>query len=115
MSSTLSKMSSSTDTAVVGGIATMDLTHSSHQANNQTNQTSPSHPHSHTVTVQHIDEAAASVSSGKGTNGNGNVTLVATPKTMGWTAIIVLLSLGIMGLVFVLVYSIVKPGSGSSK
>ncbi len=108
---------------VIGGIAAMDIAHSTSPAGNQgdygplhsSNQATNQSKH---VVVQHINEAAANLSSNQTTthdsttSGLSNtVTLVATPKTMAWSTIVVLLTLGIVGLVVVLVYSIVRPGT----
>lgn len=109
---------SSTSTSVVGSLAALDL---AHQA--QTHPSNPSNPPPQTnhpkVVVQHIDQVASSLTqppqpqdpTKPSSSPNPSVTLVAIPKTMGWPLIITLMTVGILGLIAVLVYSVVKPGT----
>lgn len=110
---------SSTSTSVVGSLATLELAR-------QPQQTHPSIPSDQApptnhpkVVVQHIDQVASSLNqpiqpqdpTKPFSSSNPSVTLVATPKTMGWPLIITLMTVGILGLIAVLVYSVVKPGT----
>ena len=112
-------MSSSSN--IVGGIAALGIEAKANgdsangantgSANSASNSAEPSK-----VTVQHLDQAASqAVSSPSGVSPGvstpGHTTMVATPKTMKWSTIIVLLTIGFLGLIAVLVYSLVKPGS----
>jgi hypothetical protein len=110
-------MSTST-TNLVGGLAAIDLA-----SHNQTAGRASAASQPKQVIVQHIDQAASQLTAPLAPNpspanppsqDDNRVTLVATPKTMSWTAIIFLMTIGILGMVGVLVYSLVKPGRSVS-
>ena len=105
---------------IVGSLAAVDLATKSSGLQSSSTQ---SNNHPKQVIVKHIDQAAAELTTfpvPKTETGNptvpltkqsNTVTLVATPKTMSWSIIIVLMTIGIVGMVAVLVYSIVNPGT----
>ena len=73
----------------------------------------PKTPQPPTVVVQHVDDAA-NLHAKDHTNqvtvtGAKSVTLVATPKTQKWGTIIALLVVGVVGLLTVIIYSVLKP------
>lgn len=119
-------------TSVVGGLAALSLGHQSSKAQNPgpdvrvsgpatitvtdpgpSQSSTPKTPQPPTVVVQHVDDAA-NLHAKDHTNqvtvtGAKSVTLVATPKTQKWGTIIALLVVGVVGLLTVIIYSVLKP------
>ena len=84
----------STTSNVVGGVAALDIAKSSDSDNNKQDADSKNS----NTTIKHMDDF--------NTNTDKNTTLVATPQTSKWSTIVILLSLGTVGLLFVIFYSV---------
>lgn len=89
----------SATTNIIGGVAALNIAKSSDNANNNDTDGSSSTGH---VSLKNMDDfdMTASMKPTKQT------TFIATPKTSKWSTIIVLLVTSVLGLLFVIFYSV---------